>query len=219
MTTSETFATFLPGAAGFGNFWSPVVERLPSTWRTQLVDLPGFGPVPPRPDVVSYDSLVDHVAGALSDPAVLVGQSMGGFVALQLALRYPQLVTHLVLAVAAGGVDMAAQGASDWRADYRRSHPQAQTWVCDAVPDLTDELRTITIPVLLLWATRDPLSPLSVALKIASEIPHAQLVTFETDDHWIARQRPDGTAQAIRAFIDETGPRATVKTTPKEKSQ
>ena len=142
------------------------------------VDLPGLGPVPPHPAVTGYDSLVDHVARAVSSPTVLVGQSMGGFVALQLALRYPQLVTHLVLVVATGGVDMAACGASDWRAEYCASYPQAQDWARDAVPDLTDQLRTLTIPVLLLWATHDILSPLSVARTIATEIAHARLVTF-----------------------------------------
>jgi hypothetical protein len=48
MVTPETVAPFVPGAAGLGSSWSPVVERLPPTWRTQLVDLPGPGPVPPR---------------------------------------------------------------------------------------------------------------------------------------------------------------------------
>ena len=205
MVTPETVATFVPGAAGLGGFWSPVIERLPPTWRTRAVDLPGLGPVPPHPAVTSYDSLVDHVARAVSAPTVLVGQSMGGFVALQLALRYPQLVTHLVLVVATGGVDMAACGASDWRAEYCASYPQAQDWARDAVPDLTDQLGTLTIPVLLLWATHDILSPLSVARTIATEIAHARLVTFETDDHWVARRYPDETARAIRALL--VGPR------------
>jgi poly(3-hydroxyoctanoate) depolymerase len=202
--TPETLATFVPGAAGLGGFWSPVIERLPPTWRTQLVDLPGLGPVPPHPAVTSYDSLVDHVARAVSAPTVLVGQSMGGFVALQIALRYPQLVSHLVLVVATGGVDMAACGASDWRPDYCASYPQAQHWARDAVPDLTDQLRAITIPVLLLWATHDIFSPLSVARTIARAIAHARLVTFETDDHWLARRYPDETAKAIGALLDET---------------
>jgi pimeloyl-ACP methyl ester carboxylesterase len=66
-----------------------------------ILDFPGLGSVPPHPAVSSYDDLVDHVARAVPAPTVLVGQSTGGFVALQLALRYPQLITHLVLAVAA----------------------------------------------------------------------------------------------------------------------
>jgi pimeloyl-ACP methyl ester carboxylesterase len=127
--------TFVPGAAGSGSFWLPVVERLPSTWHVQLVDLPGLGPIRSHPAVSSYDSLVDYVARAIQVPTVLVGQSMGGFVALQLALRYPQLVTHLVLVVATGGLDMTAHGASDWRVDYAASYPQAQDWARDVTPE------------------------------------------------------------------------------------
>jgi pimeloyl-ACP methyl ester carboxylesterase len=204
MVPPEIIATFVPGAAGLGSFWVPVVERLPATWRTRLIDLPGLGPVPPHPAVSSYDSLVDCVAQTLPAPTVLVGQSMGGFVALQLALRYPALVTHLVLVVATGGVDMAACGAHDWRSSYRASYPRAQDWARDAVPDLTGQLSAIRIPVLLLWATHDPLSPLSVARAIAAEIAHARVVTFETDDHWVARQYPNEAAEAIRALIDQT---------------
>ena len=200
----QTFATFVPGAAGLGNFWSPVVDRLPAIWRTQVLDLPGLGPVPSHPAVSSYDGLVEYAARAIQTPTVLVGQSMGAFVAFQLALRHPHLVTHLVLVVATGGVDMAAHGASDWRVDYGVSYPQAQEWARDVTPDLTRQLRTIKIPVLLLWATDDSLSPIAVARTICAEIPHARLVTFESDDHWVAIQRPAETAQAIRAFITET---------------
>jgi pimeloyl-ACP methyl ester carboxylesterase len=199
-----TFATFVPGAAGLGSFWSPVIDCLPAVWRTQVLDLPGLGPVPSHPAVFSYDGLVEYVARAIQTPTVLVGQSMGAFVALQLALRHPSLVTHLVLVVASGGVDMAAHGASDWRVDYGVSYPQAQDWARDVTPDLTGQLRTIKIPVLLLWATQDPLSPLTVARTIGQQIPHARLVTFETDDHWVAIQRPTETAQAISDFVTET---------------
>src|SRR5712692_9113167 len=51
---------------------------------------------------------------------------MGAYVALQLALRYPPLVTHLVPVAATGGVDMAKYGAVDWREEYATAYPQAQ---------------------------------------------------------------------------------------------
>ena len=194
-------ATFIPGAAGQGRFWSPVAERLQPTWRTCVVDLPGLGQVPARPDVSSYQDLVDFVATAITSPTVLVAQSMGGFIALQLALRYPHRVTHLVLAAVTGGVDMSAHRAAEWRAEYAASHPQAQPWARDQVPDLTDQLHTIAVPVLLLWPARDPLSPLSVASTLASRIANVSQVTFDSDDHWAAIERPDETAMTIKRFV------------------
>ena len=200
-------ATFIPGAAGQGRFWSPVAERLQPTWRTCVVDLPGLGPVPARPDVSSYHDLVDFVAIGITSPTVLVAQSMGGYVALQLALRYPHRITHLVLAAVTGGVDMSLHRAADWRAEYAASHPQAQPWARDQVPDLTDQLHTITVPVLLLWPARDPLTPLSVASAMASRLADVSLVTFDSDDHWAAIERPDQTAMTIKQFVEDDNER------------
>jgi pimeloyl-ACP methyl ester carboxylesterase len=43
---------------------------------------------------------------------------MGAYVALQLVLRCPGAITHLVLVAATGGVDVASHSAVDWRGDY-----------------------------------------------------------------------------------------------------
>lgn len=103
---------------------------------------------------------------------------------------------------AAGGVDMDAHGASDWRQDYVRTHPGAQPWALAQVPDLSEQLGAIDAPVLLVWATCDPISPLAVAPTLASRIRMASLVTFESDDHWVVHQYADETAAAVRAFVD-----------------
>src|SRR5262245_54204929 len=112
-----TNITLIPGAAGLAAFWHPVRRALPPSWRQHTFDLPGFGPVPPDPAIQSYDELVDQIARGLPGPGVVAGQSMGGFIALQLGLRYPELVTHLVLIVAAVG--RARHGAKDWRPEYQ----------------------------------------------------------------------------------------------------
>lgn len=196
--------TFLPGAAGAAAFWRPVVERLPATWQVQSLDLPGLGSVPAHAGVSSYDDLADYVAPMIGIPGVVAAQSMGAYVALQLALRYPSLVTHLVLVAAAAGVDMASHGAVDWREEYATAYPQAQAWARSRVRDLSDEIGTIMIPVLLIWPTNDLLSPLTVAHAFASRIPTTSLVTFASDDHWVVHRFPDETAAALRAFIERS---------------
>lgn len=74
--------------------WDPVVERVPGFARTIAIDLPGHGATPG----LAYDTdvasrLADHVADevavlGLHRPHV-VGHSLGGVVALELACRVP----------------------------------------------------------------------------------------------------------------------------------
>jgi pimeloyl-ACP methyl ester carboxylesterase len=202
-----TRITLIPGAAGLASFWDPIREQLPGAWAQHTFDLPGFGPVPADPELRSYDDLVDRIARDLPGPGVVAGQSMGGFLALRLALRYPALVTHLVLLVAAAGVNMGRHGARDWRTAYPAAAANPP-WIFGPVPDLSSELQRIAIPVLLIWATRDAISPLGVAHQLAAALPNARLVTFDTDDHWVGRRFAAETARAIADLVESPDPAA-----------
>jgi pimeloyl-ACP methyl ester carboxylesterase len=81
--------------------WSPQIARLRGHARVIAVDLPGFGRTPPVQGASIVD-FADAVAGVLdrleSTRAVVVGCSMGGYVAQALAVRYPARVAALGLA-------------------------------------------------------------------------------------------------------------------------
>ena len=83
---------FLPGAGGSARFWQPVIERLPAAWDCHSFAWPGLGCEPHRQDVAGIDDLAEMVLAQLSTPADLVAQSMGGLVALKVALRSPEKV-------------------------------------------------------------------------------------------------------------------------------
>src|SRR5258708_16007109 len=153
---------FLPGMSGRGEFWQGVANELPRHWDKKLLDWPGLGPVPPSPSVRRFEDLVKLVVDQLGEATVLVGQSVGGVVAVNAALKAPGEVSHLVLSATSGGVGLEALGATDWRPNYQRSWPDAPDWAYDPVEDLTPKLRALSIPTLLIWATRDPISPVSV---------------------------------------------------------
>jgi pimeloyl-ACP methyl ester carboxylesterase len=70
------------------------------------------------------------------------------------------------------------------------------------VPDLTDRLDEICVPVLLIWAARDVLSPINVGRMLEARLRRASLVTFDSDDHWVARQFAAGVAAAIQSFVE-----------------
>jgi pimeloyl-ACP methyl ester carboxylesterase len=74
--------------------------------RVIALDLPGFGrsPMPPWPISISgyartLDALLDELGVSA---AAVVGNSMGGFIAAELAINFPQRVERLALVSAAG---------------------------------------------------------------------------------------------------------------------
>lgn len=79
--------------------WTDLAERLARSRRVHLVDLPGHGYSRHRA-LGSLNALVDEVARAIPDDAIVVGWSMGGLVAQRLARRHPGKVR--ALAVMAG---------------------------------------------------------------------------------------------------------------------
>ncbi|HTB69714.1 MAG TPA: alpha/beta hydrolase [Solirubrobacteraceae bacterium] len=94
---------------GLSGSWPNWLEQLPafaSERRVVTLDLPGFGHSPmPRQtiSIAGYARLLDRLLGELGiDAAAVVGNSMGGFIAAELAIAFPQRVERLVLVSAAG---------------------------------------------------------------------------------------------------------------------
>ncbi len=193
---------FMPGSSGAASFWLPVGELLPAAWRKRYLDWPGMGSVPPSPKIASYDDLADLVLDRLEEPTALVAQSMGGVVAAKVAIRRPDRVSHLVLSVTSGGIDRRAFDLADWRGDYIKSYPNAPDWIFEHSRDLSDALRTLRMPVLLVWATRDAISPAAIGRHLASLMPHARLIEIDSDDHWVVRRHPEQVAGEIARLIE-----------------
>jgi pimeloyl-ACP methyl ester carboxylesterase len=181
--------TFLPGASGNVRFWQPLGAALRHPGARRFVAWPGFGGEPHDPDVRGIDDLVARVVRDITAPVALLAQSMGGVIAVRAALEKPDLVRHLVLSVTSGGIDVAALGGEDWRPAFRRKNPGLPRWFVDERADLSDRLRTIAIPVLLLWGDADPISPVAVGRRLAALFPRAELVVFEGGTHDLVLER------------------------------
>jgi len=192
---------FLPGASGDPDFWRPVGERLAASWEKVYLGWPGLGDQAPDPAVRGFDDLVDLVEEALTRPAGLVAQSMGGVVAIRAALRLPERVCRLVLAATSGGVDVAGLGGAEWRLDYRRLFPRAAEWVLRERPDHTGQLGRIAAPTLLLWGDSDDVSPLAVASHLEALLPNSRLRVVVDGDHAFAHDRPHEVASLIAAHL------------------
>lgn len=90
-----------PGVSGWSNFRGnfPVFA---GQFRTVVMDMPGFGRSE-RPELdrayprVAADGLARLLDGIGIEKANLLGNSMGGYVALEFALAYPERVERMVL--------------------------------------------------------------------------------------------------------------------------
>jgi pimeloyl-ACP methyl ester carboxylesterase len=87
---------FLHGLFGQGKNWTQIAKALAAEHRSTLVDLPHHGRSPWH-EHFDFLEIADQVAGALAaeEPVTLVGHSLGGKVAMVLALRRPELVERL----------------------------------------------------------------------------------------------------------------------------
>jgi pimeloyl-ACP methyl ester carboxylesterase len=94
---------------GLSGSWQNWLEQLPVFARDHRVitfDLPGFGASEmPREKITisGYGRFVEALLGELGvGSAAVVGNSMGGFIGIELAIRFPERVERLVLVSAAG---------------------------------------------------------------------------------------------------------------------
>jgi pimeloyl-ACP methyl ester carboxylesterase len=132
---------FVHGLFGQGKNWTTIGKGLADGHRVTLVDLPNHGHSP-WTDRVDYLDMVELLATELEqldDPVTLVGHSMGGKVAMQLALRRPELLRALVV------VDIAPveYPVSGGRTDDPDEEASPFAAYIDAMQDLDlDQLRT-----------------------------------------------------------------------------
>ena len=92
--------------------WRPQIDALRSQYRCIAPDLRGFGASEATPGpvaAVTMDQYADDIAKLVqalgTGPVVLVGHSMGGYVALAIAGKHPEILRALVLVATRAGQD------------------------------------------------------------------------------------------------------------------
>ncbi|MBI3570314.1 MAG: pimeloyl-ACP methyl ester esterase BioH [Gammaproteobacteria bacterium] len=99
------------GWGSHGGVWADIARALSADYRVTVPDLPGHGRSRDfLPTAYTPEVLAEGVRRGLSGPAVWIGWSMGGLVALAAAQRYPREVARLVLV---GATPKYVQSA-DW---------------------------------------------------------------------------------------------------------
>ena len=96
----------LHGLGGAASNWVEVALLLVDRHRVVALDLPGHAGSPPLGPACGLQAFADAVAATMealdAAPALIVGHSFGGHVAVRLAARRPDLVAGLLLVAPAG---------------------------------------------------------------------------------------------------------------------
>lgn len=193
---------FLPGASGSRNFWQALIAELNLTDHYHIVAYPGFDGVEAQPNIQNLDDLRHQISQNLPDQSILIAQSMGGVLAVGMALEQPERFSALVLMATSGGIDFQNFQCIDWRTDYAQHFPEAPDWfVRDQTQYQAEQLAKLSMPVLLLWGDQDPLSPVAVGQSLQRMLPHATLHVVTGGDHFFAAHSAEVIAPIIQHFF------------------
>lgn len=191
---------FLPGASGSSDFWQPVAAHFPN-YPQRILSYPGFANCSQIAEVNSLETLEKYILQQITQPSILIAQSMGGIFAVKAALAQSQQVQALVLVATSGGVDLSQFQLADWRDDYLKHYASYPDWFTKAQDDYTAQLAEINLPCLLIWGDADLISPVAVGQFLQGKIKQAQLVVIPNGQHDMAFTQADLVAQHIQQFL------------------
>lgn len=221
--------------------WNVHRDAWEQRFRVVTPDLPGHGRTPLVGEELTVAGMVEAVVALLDELGVeaahVVGSSMGGSVALKLALEHPDRVRRLVLfrigyrregakvqqALALDDPEHWEQrGMATWlsRIHEPQGGPEAWKQVIHRAATLpqrdpagrdltTAALEGIDAPTLLVVGDRDPLVPVEEALEMYRAIPRSDLWILPHASHVVASRtwRKAAFEQEIDRFLRAAGRR------------
>ena len=219
------------GAGGNHQLWGHAVRHLPSA-TTYAVDLPGHarsGGTGCR-SVDDYAEFVVNFLNALGlEHAVIAGHSMGGAIAMTMALNHPQSVAGLVLVGTGARLRVLPAILEGTLSDFEKtielicgyaysSHApkelvrQGQQQMLQVAPqivhddfaacnafDVMERLAQIRCPTLAICGTEDTLTPPKYSHHLADKIIGAKLELINGAGHMVMIEKPDLVAQCIES--------------------
>jgi pimeloyl-ACP methyl ester carboxylesterase len=205
-------------------YMMPTAERLAPHRTIYAPDLPGFGRSrkPPRP--LNLTELSDALAAWMEllviDRAVLLANSIGCQIIVDLALRRPELVEHLVLVSPTVDNEARTVFRSFMRLllDIPRERPSlafialldylraglgrtAQTFGYAIQDRIEERLQGVRQPVLIVRGEHDPVVPERWAEELNLRLSTSQLVVIEGAAHAVNHNSPEQLTQAVLNFL------------------
>jgi 2-hydroxy-6-oxonona-2,4-dienedioate hydrolase len=204
----------------------PTLAQLGRYYRVYAPDLPGFGKSTKPQHVLNLQELADALVAWMDavglDQPVLLGNSVGCQIIVDLAVRHPQRLTGAVLQ--GPTVDPRARSASRqlarllwdgqyepvshgfnlivdyWRCGSRRFLRTFQYALLDPIEE---KLPQVQVPTLVVRGTNDPIVQQRWAEEATDLLPNGRLVVIPGASHTIVYATPLELMRVVRPFVDE----------------
>ena len=215
------------GSGGGHRVWEPVGARLAGS---VALDLPGHPDGEPLRDVGAIGLAMAAALDQVPAPRVLVGHSLGGAAALEVARTRPELVDGLVVVASGARLPVPDHAMARVREDFGAERDRllagfaadpggagarAAREAIDACgPDVlladyeacrTVELRGrlggVRVPVLVVAGGDDPLTPPWLSEELARELPHAHMVVIPGARHLPMADVPATLSGLVAAYL------------------
>ena len=212
----------LHGFQGGADLWLPhPLPALSQHFHVIAPDLPGFGDsgLLPVQGTEAYAHAMLAFMDALGYQAFnLIGHSLGAQIALIMASTQPERVNRLLVV---GGSGLPQTGPR-WL-DPVKMLTDASAWHFKLYPKVfqlarksrafrggsqaaqhdhvTDRLRDVTMPTLVVWGSRDRVAPLEHGAFLAKHLPSARLAIIRGAGHMPFYEKPTQFMKLARAFF------------------
>ncbi len=225
---------FLHGSGSNTRMWDKQRDSLRSSMEVVLVDLPGHGKSP-GDGCESVEEYRDEVYGAIRKLGVgrcyLAGHSLGGAIALSLALSHHEVVTGLVLIGTGAKLRVLPQILEDIKKDKehtldsvvtlafsKKTSPALKKEAFDEMMrcgaeviykdfdacdrfNVMDSIASLMVPALIVCGTDDSLTPQKYSRYLNEAIEGSRLVLIEDAGHMVMREKPEEVNRAVEEFV------------------
>ena len=195
---------FVHGLGGQWQNWLENMPRFAQQRRVVALDLPGHGctPMPSETITISYyGRVVEELCRRLDlAPAVLVGNSMGGYVSAEVAIEFPATVERMLLlsALRHWMLNMVVRHPTRLRPDIAfegllkgMNKPGFYDALVTCLDyDFVDRLPEIGCPTLVVWGRDDAIIPVKDADTFVELVPGSRKLIIEDTGHVPMVERP-----------------------------